>query len=185
MPIDPVIAAHATPLAIIWLIYITKQRRAEKHSLVAQEEAIEAGLMEPASLHPLIDPAKCLGCGACVDACPEGGVLGLVNRKAELIRPSECIGHGDGAIVTSLIARGAKPDTPDDIGRTALWAAADSGNSSAVDALLKSGAGPQIANNEGVTPLHQALGRSNAKPPSFFSFTEPTPRRQPAQAIHR
>jgi len=39
----------------------------------------------------------CLGCGACVKACPETShhdVLGLINGKAVLIGPSDCIGHG-------------------------------------------------------------------------------------------
>ena len=94
MPIDPVIAAYVGPLAVIWLIYLGSRRRAEKHTVAAQGESIEAGLMEPASLHPLIDAMKCLGCGACVRACPEGGVLGLINGKAELVQPTECIGHG-------------------------------------------------------------------------------------------
>jgi thioredoxin reductase/NAD-dependent dihydropyrimidine dehydrogenase PreA subunit len=38
-----------------------------------------------------------LGCGACVKACPETShhdVLGLINGKAVLIGPSDCIGHG-------------------------------------------------------------------------------------------
>ena len=49
---------------------------------------------EPASLHPSIDPAKCLGCGACVNACPEGNILGIIDGRAQLIEPSQCIGHG-------------------------------------------------------------------------------------------
>ena len=51
-------------------------------------------MTEPASLHPVIDPAKCLGCGACVSACPEGKILGLIKGKAQLIHPTKCIGHG-------------------------------------------------------------------------------------------
>jgi len=51
-------------------------------------------LLEPPTLHPEIDPARCIGCGACVRACPEGDILGLINGKAELVEPSECIGHG-------------------------------------------------------------------------------------------
>jgi thioredoxin reductase (NADPH) len=48
----------------------------------------------PPSLHPIIDPALCIGCGACVHACPEGQIIGLVGGKAELLDPSSCIGHG-------------------------------------------------------------------------------------------
>jgi thioredoxin reductase/NAD-dependent dihydropyrimidine dehydrogenase PreA subunit len=55
---------------------------------------MEAGLTEPASLHPKIDLAKCLGCGACARACPEGNVLGIIDGKAALIEPTSCIGHG-------------------------------------------------------------------------------------------
>src|SRR5208282_430330 len=49
------------------------------------------------SLHPLIDASKCLGCGACVKACPEQPhheVLGLIDGKAVLVGPTDCIGHG-------------------------------------------------------------------------------------------
>lgn len=95
MAFDPVIvAAYAGPLAIIWLIYIGSRKKAEKSNLAARAEAAEAGLTEPASLHPLIDPSKCLGCGSCIRACPEGEIIGFINGKAELIEPTECIGHG-------------------------------------------------------------------------------------------
>ncbi|MEJ2142866.1 MAG: NAD(P)-binding domain-containing protein, partial [Gammaproteobacteria bacterium] len=54
----------------------------------------KAGLTEPASLHPAFNPGKCVGCGACVNACPEGDVIGLISGKASLINPTYCIGHG-------------------------------------------------------------------------------------------
>jgi thioredoxin reductase/NAD-dependent dihydropyrimidine dehydrogenase PreA subunit len=37
---------------------------------------------------------KCLGCGACVAACPEHQVLGVIRGKAHLIDPTACVGHG-------------------------------------------------------------------------------------------
>ena len=63
-------------------------------SLEVLEENRRAGLTEPASLHPVINPALCMGCGSCASACPEGNVLGLVEGKAMLINATHCIGHG-------------------------------------------------------------------------------------------
>ncbi|MGL4396955.1 MAG: NAD(P)-binding domain-containing protein, partial [Hyphomicrobium sp.] len=62
--------------------------------MAIRAEAIDAGLGEPTSLHPIIDASLCIGCKACLNACPEGDILGLINNKAQLIEPSNCIGHG-------------------------------------------------------------------------------------------
>ncbi|MBX2805101.1 MAG: NAD(P)-binding domain-containing protein [Hyphomicrobiales bacterium] len=94
MPADPIYLAYLGPLALIWLIYIGVSRRSEQRHRRVLNESVEAGLTEPASLHPRIDPSLCLGCGACVQACPEGQVIGLIGGKAALIQPSDCIGHG-------------------------------------------------------------------------------------------
>lgn len=94
MQVDPVVAFYAVPLLAIWALYVARRKRREAASLATRSAAAEAGLLEPASLHPQIDPSKCLGCGACVRACPEGDVLGMINGKAELIEPTQCIGHG-------------------------------------------------------------------------------------------
>lgn len=70
-----------------------RQRRAER----ARAEAIETGLAEPASLHPVIDRNKCIGCKSCVFACPQQlghDVLGIFHGKAELLEAANCIGHG-------------------------------------------------------------------------------------------
>jgi thioredoxin reductase (NADPH) len=56
--------------------------------------ALTAGSDEPPSLHPAINPALCIGCGACVSACPENQVLSMIGNKAELTDASSCIGHG-------------------------------------------------------------------------------------------
>lgn len=88
---------YALPMVLIFLLYVFRTRRQHQEFLREKHKSIEAGLTEPASLHPSIDPLKCTGCGACVAACPEQPehkVLGLIHGKAELISPTECIGHG-------------------------------------------------------------------------------------------
>src|SRR5712692_2409805 len=94
MSFTPVIAVYVVAIGVIWALYIASRRRFEARSRATKEAAAEAGLLEPASLHPTVDPAKCLGCGACVSACPEGDIIGMINGKVELVEPTHCIGHG-------------------------------------------------------------------------------------------
>jgi thioredoxin reductase/Pyruvate/2-oxoacid:ferredoxin oxidoreductase delta subunit len=92
---DPaLLAAYSVPFLAILSAYVLRRRRKESQVLALRSESIEAGLTEPPSLHPLIDPSRCLGCNACTKACPEGSILGLINGKAALVEPSSCIGHG-------------------------------------------------------------------------------------------
>ena len=94
---DPSLILYFLPLAVITAIYLWRQQRVHAHHLRTLEDTVAAGMTEPASLHPLIDASKCLGCGACVKACPETShhdVLGLINGKAVLVGPTDCIGHG-------------------------------------------------------------------------------------------
>jgi thioredoxin reductase (NADPH) len=93
MSIDTVFA-YAVPMFGVWAFYMATRWRLQSHNIAKMVAAKEAGLTEPASLHPVIDPAKCIGCGSCIRACPEGDILGLIDGKAELVEPSHCIGHG-------------------------------------------------------------------------------------------
>lgn len=81
-------------LAAIFSVYFWRGQHKESKALAIRDAAREAGLTEPSSLHPVIDPAKCLGCATCASACPEGNVIGIIGGKAELVEPTHCIGHG-------------------------------------------------------------------------------------------
>lgn len=91
---DAKLLLYLAPLMLIFFWVIFSRRRAHVTNLVSFEKNIKEGLTEPASLHPVIDRAKCIGCGSCVSACPEKNILGLISGKAHLIHPTHCIGHG-------------------------------------------------------------------------------------------
>lgn len=73
---------------------IARRRRVERKARETAAKAQTYGLHEPLSLHPVVDLAKCLGCGACTRACPEGDVLALVGGQAQAVAPARCVGHG-------------------------------------------------------------------------------------------
>lgn len=52
------------------------------------------GLFEPVSLHPYIDLNTCIGSAACITACPEKDILGIIDGKVTVINASNCVGHG-------------------------------------------------------------------------------------------
>ncbi|MFA7351144.1 MAG: NAD(P)-binding domain-containing protein [Methylotenera sp.] len=84
---------YLIPLLLVMSLYIMHHRKLNRRGKARLHEASESGLTEPASIHPVIDPTRCCGSGACVKACPEKA-LSLVNGKAVLTNPTHCIGHG-------------------------------------------------------------------------------------------
>jgi thioredoxin reductase/NAD-dependent dihydropyrimidine dehydrogenase PreA subunit len=74
-------------------LHLWLRRRRESGNAEALQAAVEAGLNEPASLHPVVNPTRCIGSGGCVTACPETA-LGIVDGRAVLINAAACIGHG-------------------------------------------------------------------------------------------
>lgn len=69
--------------------------------------------------HPVVDLSRCLGCGACVRACPEDGVLALVHGQAMVVNGSRCRGHARcaedcpvDAITVTLAGAATREDLP-------------------------------------------------------------------------
>ncbi|RDH85731.1 MAG: 4Fe-4S ferredoxin [endosymbiont of Galathealinum brachiosum] len=91
-----IIWLYSLPLIVIFLFYFWKRASGHKNSQLVYDEAVASGMTEPASMHPVINHALCLGCASCVNACPEKNknVLGVIKGKAHLINPTHCIGHG-------------------------------------------------------------------------------------------
>ena len=80
-------------VAIVFF-YLQKLKKASKEVEAKIEKAKAEGLHEPISLHPVIDLGTCIKSGACVEACPEKDILGILNGGGTLINASSCIGHG-------------------------------------------------------------------------------------------
>ena len=93
---SPIMWLYGLPLLLILFIYLRGQSKKHRKSQRVHDEAIASGMTEPASIHPVINHALCLGCATCVAACPEKSknVLGVIHGKAHLVNPTHCIGHG-------------------------------------------------------------------------------------------
>ncbi len=94
MSFDPLLLVYGLPLVLLWAAWTFAGRKRSQQAKAVLEDNKQAGLAEPNSLHPVIDPARCLGCASCVKACPEKKVLGIIDGKAALIEPTRCVGHG-------------------------------------------------------------------------------------------
>jgi thioredoxin reductase/NAD-dependent dihydropyrimidine dehydrogenase PreA subunit len=100
-PIAAVGSVHSLPLiigavvvaALIFALWTKKTRKREAQDLATLEEMVALGEIVPDTIHPVIDLDRCIGSGACVSACPEKAVLGVVHGQARLLNPLACVGH--------------------------------------------------------------------------------------------
>jgi thioredoxin reductase/Pyruvate/2-oxoacid:ferredoxin oxidoreductase delta subunit len=83
-----------------------------------RDRAVRSGA-EAQLRHPVVDLSRCLGCGTCVAACPENGVLELVHGQAMIVNGARCVGHGTcerecpvGAITVTLTRLSERRDIP-------------------------------------------------------------------------
>lgn len=79
---------------IVFYYYLFIKRKQTVITEEKIEKAKKFDLYEPISLHPVVDQNSCIGSGACIKACPEKDILGIVNGKAQTINASQCVGHG-------------------------------------------------------------------------------------------
>lgn len=79
---------------IIFVPYFLQFRKQQQAGYERKQEAMALGADKTIAQFPQIDELRCIGCGACVKACPEGDVLGIVFGKATVINGLKCVGHG-------------------------------------------------------------------------------------------
>ena len=81
-------------LSFLGLLSRKRETTALRRTLLEREEARKKGTHKAQLQYPHIDLSLCIGCGACIRACPEEGVLGLVHGQAAVVHGSRCVGHG-------------------------------------------------------------------------------------------
>lgn len=87
-------AIIAVAIGLYLLLARSTQRKDSAAREVLDDVASLGDDLVPGSIHPKIDPNRCIGSGACVQACPEHDVIGVVGGQAQLINPLACVGHG-------------------------------------------------------------------------------------------
>jgi len=83
-------------LALVCLGFVRRRAELQAYAGTRQErtEARTHGSYEARLQHPDIDLTKCIGCGLCVQACPEEGVLAIDHGQAVVVHGARCVGHG-------------------------------------------------------------------------------------------
>ena len=76
------------------LLYLRRQRSISQKTEKKIDLALREGMFEPVSLHPVVDPDRCIKTGACIAACPEKDILGIRNGRATTVNAARCVGHG-------------------------------------------------------------------------------------------
>lgn len=81
-------------LAILGFLVRRRELRKMAQRISDLEQAKATGTHRARLQYPYVDLSRCLGCGTCVRACPEDGVLDLIHGQAVVIHGARCVGHG-------------------------------------------------------------------------------------------
>jgi len=104
-------------------LFATLSRRAAlrrmRRAVQERDRAVRQGSGKAQLQHPVVDLTRCLGCGKCVDVCPEDGVLDLVHGQAQVVNGARCMGIAAcerecpvGAITVTLADVSERTDIP-------------------------------------------------------------------------
>ena len=81
-------------LALAVLVHRRAQLRDLESVLSERDDAKRRGSDKARLQHPAVDLTNCIGCGLCVTACPEEGVLQMAHGQATVVHGARCVGHG-------------------------------------------------------------------------------------------
>lgn len=119
--LTPTTVMYATFGLLVFLLIARHIRRMRRNEAAARTAAERGKLRSdgPRAQHPHIDATHCIGCGACVEVCPEGDVLAVIGGKAAIVNGHKCIGHSlcaevcpVGAITIVMASPSVSADTP-------------------------------------------------------------------------
>ncbi|MBS2026554.1 MAG: NAD(P)-binding domain-containing protein [Deltaproteobacteria bacterium] len=89
-----IVGTMAAFIALFAVVSRRRQRHNKETSTEKLQDAVANNLNVPQSLYPIINPDICIGSFSCLNACPEGDILGIVGDRPVLVEPAHCIGHG-------------------------------------------------------------------------------------------
>lgn len=90
----PGLCALALVAAALSVALRRSELRRSAEGLAERADARSRGSDRARLQHPVIDLDQCIGCGTCVAACPEEGVLSIVHGQAVVVHGARCVGHG-------------------------------------------------------------------------------------------